>query len=612
MAKKIFETIQTASADMIDDDRERDTDLFDEVDKHWRSEDELPKSLKDLQWIRAVKSNDPHDELLAATRMFANKKEIIKFCPYDDSVKTHAVANKIEKALSWNMHQCNRRRKISVRWDFVLSSLKYNAIAAQLDYLPYKQKIKGIKSPHQKAMASFGDFNPILHHPRYVHASFSDGMLERVVTNRTVETQKMIDFWGKDKIKFTGDSIPDEITVYDFTGYVDGKLKRGVWFSNSADDVIGTKIIDPDTSDGDLDIDFIPWIISFGGTTLETDPRHLYNPLLYAVINSGQWHTQNIAKTLVLSEAISHAAAPRYSVSGPGAEEVVIDYGDPSGKIVLPPGVTANPMPPPAMDQALMQIAQMFTGEMDKSTVSGLIQGSSGLGGNAAFSTWNLVLQHNLSSILQYKEQSEFALAEFYTMMLLWPHSQGKELKGYGMENKDRGKSYVVTPQDFKPEDVHIEVELIPDLPTNRGQQANTAVMLHREFPIPAERLMEELGYSDPEGMMKKWYFERKLTALQSASERQKMGEVELALQIQGQQAMTAMQPQQQQQPQAPSGPTQQQAPAAGKPPGFEEQLQGEGMNPAEGGTPPQEFYPEGTRENQTGETADGQNVEEG
>ena len=579
----VFKDIRDLTDDMIETDSERDQGLFEEIDKAWRSEDELPDSIKDLEWIRQVKSTDAHDELLAATRMFANKKEIVTFNPYDDSVDAHSVANKIEKALRWNMHQCNRRRKLSVRWDFVLSSLKYNAIAAQLDYLPYRRKIKGIKTPRQEALESFGDFNAIVHHPQYVHAQFSDGLLERVCTNRTVSTQSLEDFWG-DRVSFDDET---EVTVYDFTGYVDGELRRAVWTGSNPTDP-GHVIINPDKKEGKLDLPFIPWVICFGTSTMESDPRHQYNPLLYSVINSDLLKTQNIVKTLVLSESIAHAAAPRYKISGPGAENVTVDYGDPSGALRRSP----------LMDETLLKFAALFQSEMDKGTVSGLLQGSQGLGGNAAFSTWNLVLQHNLAAILQYKEQAEFGLAELYTMMLLWCHSQGRPLWGYGTTKKDRGKKYEIQPQDYDPKKLHIEVELIPDMPTNRGQQVNTAVMLHREFNISEERLMEELGYGDPEELQKKRYMERKVDILRQADERRVLGQVDMDLQMQAQAAMT-------------QGQQTQQLPLPGGGPGFGSQLGGEGMNPAEGGTPPQAFFPEGTREEQMGTTRGEMAIEE-
>lgn len=46
------------------------------------------------------------------------------------------------------------------------------------------------------------------------------------------------------------------------------------------------------------------------------------------------------------SEAAAKAATPKMAIDGPGAEEVIIDYADPSGVVMLPAGSTIHSCSP--------------------------------------------------------------------------------------------------------------------------------------------------------------------------------------------------------------------------------------------------------------------------
>ena len=96
----------------------------------------------------------------------------------------------------------------------------------------------------------------------------------------------------------------------------------------------------------------------------------------------------------------------------------------------------------------------------------------------------------------------------------------------------------------------------------------------------PAEMAMEDLGITDTDAAQKQIIFEQFLKN-------------EIAILLQTEQAEAQMQQQmaaQQQQMEA----QQAQTPTAGLP-----MLQGQGMNPAQGGLPPAMFMPNATRENQ-------------
>ncbi len=118
---------------------------------------------------------------------------------------------------------------------------------------------------------------------------------------------------------------------------------------------------------------FLPWIARTGGTTLLRDPAHQCIPLLYSVYQSGQWDTQNILETLLTSEVIAYAAAPRLKVEGV-SDNVEVDYGEPGRMAHVPPGHKLESMDTPTMDTSLAQIADRVGQRIDKSTVPRILQ----------------------------------------------------------------------------------------------------------------------------------------------------------------------------------------------------------------------------------------------
>jgi hypothetical protein len=180
------------------------------------------------------------------------------------------------------------------------------------------------------------------------------------------------------------------------------------------------------------------------------------------------------------------------------------------------------------------------------------------------------------------------------------------------------GSEYVVAWDEIEPEAIYIKVELTPDVPTDRIQKINAAVLGVEKLGMSKERSMEEIGINDPQAELKQHYMELLTDAhmqnyilaqqleVQSQNEIQTQAEL-MQMQAQLQQAQQAQQFQMEQaqmgmgmkEAQGMMGP--QGVPGAG----------GQGMNPNMGGMPPQMMAPEATREGQTGRTRSGNNVAE-
>ncbi len=151
----------------------------------------------------------------------------------------------------------------------------------------------------------------------------------------------------------------------------------------------------------------------------------------------------------------------------------------------------------------------------------------------------------------------------------------------YGTAKNDIGEHYVIE-HDEIPEHIYLSVKLKPDVPLDRMQRANTAMLMVNAGIYSKERAMGDMGITDPDQVTEEMFFER-LTEARWQSMIDGMAEQrQMAMQ---QQQLAA---QQQQQLEA------QQTQLAGAP-------GGQGFNPAQGGGPPAEAAPGATREGVTG-----------
>jgi hypothetical protein len=163
-------------------------------------------------------------------------------------------------------------------------------------------------------------------------------------------------------------------------------------------------------------------------------------------------------------------------------------------------------------------------------------------------------------------------------------HYTKNNIVGYGKGKADLGQEYVIKWDEINPEKIYLSVELKPDVPLDRMQKANTAMMMVQAGIYSKERAMEDMGITDPESVMKEVTFDQLFQA-----------QIANIIQLQQQQTQMALQQEQiaaQQEQQLAMETLQNEMAGA---PG------GNGFNPAEGGLPPAEAAPGATREGVTG-----------
>lgn len=584
MAKEIHDIAK----EMIENDRRRDK-MFEAMDKMYRGEWALPKEVEKPDWIRKVTSTDPHDAIRAGTRVLTSLDERIKYYPLENTEDARRKANKVENALKWWLFNASRRRRTAIRRDFVMSALRYDEICAQVIFLPHHMKLiekLGGKDNRLKYVQRFGPFVISVHNPAAVHTRYSDFGPESVLHAAVHPIHEIVDLYGDaaEELKRAADMGSRYVTLYDYVDF-DRRLIWGYATEHP-------NPVPPDKGQNEIKIiddkhnlPFLPWICRVGGTTLETSSEHQRIPLLYSIYQTGQWETQNVIQTLVTSEVISYAASPRGKKMGPEPERIEVSSGEPGREVELEPGQDYQPLPPPQIDTALFQIEQFFAGAIEKSTVARILQGGS-IPSGTAFATLNLATLTAIGSLKPYKELAEMGIADVLTNMLQWTHywsEQDPQYKGAAAKVEDSIE--FVDTDDFDPENIYIEVELTPDVPTDRMQRINAARIAVDGLGLSRKAALEDIGVTDPEQEMEQ-------------SRREQMMDNKLLIRLQEEQTMSQMLQAQAMQPPAP-----QNEGLVG--------IGGAGFDPNQGGNPGAIAFPEATRETQSGMTRLGQDIQE-
>lgn len=630
------QSIVDLSRDMIEANRERD-ELFERVDNMVHLNYELPREVRHLAGVHKVTSTEPFDAVMAAVRVLSATGPLIKIQPLSGDRENIEQAETWEQVASWWFHNLNRRRGSTVLRDLVRSAVMYDEICVQTIYLPHQDRaLRALRGEAGQRAMRKGPFAFNVYNPRNVYTMHGDTGIEGVLLRRQVPAWKVVKFWGdraaglRDKLNMLQEDVGSTdafqtVTVYD---YIDDKT-RAVWVVPSEHNIY----MSPASTDAvDIvapmahELPFIPWISMVGGSNLEEEnTEHARMPMLYSVAQSDQWETLNVAETLVMSRALALAAKPAEQIEGPDPDSVETDYTDIGGRRIVPPGHSAQDLPPPQLDGGLLALADRVAQRVEASTVSRVLSGSAPA--SSSFSSLNLLTQTAVGAITPYKVLAEMALAEGVSQMFQWvAEVETEPIIAYG-SNRELGQ-VLIYPDELPVEHLYVEVQLEPDVPTDRLQRANTAQLLNN-LGYPSYRALEEAGVQDPKRAVREQMMEQlEQVELQNEIQRrqaQVQMEIEAAqrrqafqLQMEEQQILQEQAAQQQaaaqQQQQGgfqgdpglgvgvPAGPQPTFAPAGI--PGIE----GQGFNPAAGGLPPQLAAPgEGSSfEGQTFEDREG------
>jgi len=587
--------------------------LFDAMDQMFHGEYVLPGDLEYLDWIVKQVSTDPFDAINAGTKTLSTLDPKITYHPRMMTKANQERAGEIEQMLYWWLMNAGKRRKAGVIPDIVQSTLLYDTVAMRVTHLGYAQRIletHGLGSKVFKHYQRYGPFAIIVDNPRDVYPIETDYGLEAVLAVRTESLAKVQAFWG-DRAEGLTRAMKDnnspfaDVTVYDYQDLA----QRAVWAVPGSGDVPqraadreSHTILAPE----EHGLDFLPWIFRSGSTNLATSADKRLKPLLYSIYRTDQWLNQNLLNTTVFSEALATAAQPMTQITGATPETAVEeDWDVPGGERLVKAGHQVEEIPRRQLDQALTILGDRIQQAMNRSTGVRILQDADVPSG-AAFATLNLATQTAVGNLKPFKRLAEVALADVCEQMLLWVRQSDEPAYAFGGRPSNAGQQLMIEANEIDPAALYIDVELHPDVPTDRQARINGANMLIQQG-FPRARAWEELAIADPQQALQEGYQEQMEQAFISQEVQALLAEANARAQARVQQIMMAAQQQMQGPPQ--QGPPQQQGPPRRPPPQNGQSGPfpgGPGFSPPQGGQPPAVANPSGTREQVSGRDRQG------
>ena len=568
----------------------------------------LPEPLATFEYIRPFRSTKPYNSLRGARNALSNLEEDIHIHPVtvtkalengdDDSKDAKELANRWETVLKWQMRQANSR-KGNLRGDIVWSVSLYDEVINQGIHLPMQFKAKGTNKWREDAAYRYGEWAFPIANPQTIYIDHSDYMPEVVLSVSIKTAQAFLWSWpeapGVSLAKI--EDREKKYVEYDMVS----DAGRIVWFHEGPDadpEDPGEVVMGPEPWLTDLEgnqVPFLPWITTVGGTFVDLEAQHQRKPMLYPILQSEQWAMANIVGTLAFSERLTAAAQPKGVVTGPGAEDVAVDYTNPTYLIRLMTGQSYEQLTGIPLDRALMDILDRHEASIQEATVADVLVTGRPISGEQAFASFNLQIQQAIASLGGIKDTAQEQIRKNYEHMLLVAFYTGTDIVGYSAT----GDKYVIFSEDIDPDSIQMTVELKADVPADRVQRVTAAVTMARDLTYPTSRILKFLGESDPEGAMREYDFEQveradmagRIEMLQRKLSGQYDEEVQQAAQLMVQQLMEQQAAQAQQQagpaqqgPPSPNGAAPLPAPGPG----------GQEFNPAQGGLPPSVASPEG------------------
>ena len=570
---------------------------------------ELPAPLRQYPWVRMDMSTAPYNALRGGRAALSNLDEKLTVRPItvsseDETLGTKDVANEWEYTLSHIVDRAAKRRanfRGSVIWD----ALVYDEICAQIVHLPTQFKVAGPESNvREQAALRHGDWAIRLVNPQKLYVEYSDYMVERVLLVQRKTAQEIVDYWG-DAAKTIRNRItkkPEHASVvYCEFDYVDYE-QRYVWVAEEKSgipvDDKGVIILKPEpwlTDEKGVPVPFLNWICVAGGTQTEDAPEFQRKPMLFAVRQTEQWASANIMRTLQMSQTIAEYGAPRDIVTGPGGEDVEIDHGEPAGRMDLTAFQKYERIQALGLDPSFNEYTLKLEQEIQKASLSEVLVTGAPVGNIQAFAAYDMEVKTAVMSLGPWKNLGERFYDRLYETILLMAYYRAEDIVAYDTD----ANKYIIKWDDIDPERIQLETKLQPYIPTDQAQKVQTAIAMSQSLETPTRRILEWMGETDPEGLMREY----KIEQLDRAEMMGRLKRIEIMAsgEIERMAAQMAQGMMEQQAAEQGAGGGQQ-------PPGMGPQgipgVEGQVNNPAMGMPPPAIQSPAGnTRETQTGLT---------
>lgn len=454
-------------------------------------------------------SPGPHDKVLGAVRLmtatepnFALPKERNKAGVISQSDPLEQLAN-----LTWTRSNLTQQRK--VERDLALTGFLFDDMHIQIisTHELLKQAQSGQKSAPEnkkklweariKAAEMLSNYTPYLYeavNPMTGHALRSRYGIE--VYERTMDRKPWDIYaeWGERAKEYTDDKSLIPVKYHEQWDLVN----RIVWVEGKSTPIMcephGLPIMIFESTTGE-------------GTDLFPDVVRQREPLLYGVLKSGVWASQNVVLTAIMSNvnALINAGLV-FTQADKEDEPAVIEYDVIGNTTVIPPGAKLESLIKQIINPDSLKMLDILDQMFTKSTLYDQALGQP-ISGSDNFSMVSLLAQAGRLPLIGVKTKMELMLSSVQKKSMTW-----LRLRGQAYSTKtDTGNEINVKPDDI-PEYMEWKTTIEPDLPQDKMQMATLATTLTTgDDPIASHRWVREniVNIGQPREMQKEIWGEK-------------------------------------------------------------------------------------------------------
>lgn len=515
------------------------------------------------------------------------------------------TAEEFERIIEWYMWKAAQAGRKRFHSEALINACKYNKVCAQLEWTDdYSFCVK-------------------IYHPGAVVYEYGH-KLQWVSVINNVTAVSLVEHWsgyakpnwyekltkgdeiGKalKKIQELADDDPEQRMMY--VDYTDDQ-RRYIYCYPVGDERIDDSFgYDDDgkekkdliiIQDKKNELGFINWAIAEG----EGDP------LLAPLLKGGIYNRINEEESVLRSKAFRIAFEPMYIQHGRQDADMDIDYSGAQVVAKAPDGARIEKLNATPLDPAFAQLVAQDRNSMTNAVglaPSASLQASS----NVQHSTLQEQIKLRLSQLEPYKRITEQAFVQIAYLMFKWAKKKERILKGQVLYTKtsaavdkgnyQRGSEINILPDQINLDALYIECRILPNNDNDKLQITNQIAMLKQSgISIPDDEFIEMLYMGSPDVLRERYEKQEIRNAALQAKLKEIVSEVDMAMQmklaefnvgLQQQMQQVQMQAQQGTPPGA-QGAIPGQAPAQqGQPLPSDAMTQGQGMNAAGGGMPPQ------------------------
>ena len=594
--------------EMQQDNYERNK-LFRAIDKMVHNDWQLPEELDTIPDIRAVIDTTPSDALTSAAIALSTILPRFKLIPHGKSMSELKRSNDIEYALTNSFAGMNKRYR-NYLYDKVTSSLRYNMIVSYIDDMYFK--FNGVNDKRAKRAKRLGRFKGKVYPASRMYPIVDEDGVIDIGHIESFDAPSFIRKWRMEALADPARAPMINEALDDMELRLGGEMAQvqQMYYMDDEAVVVWARLTDSRQAEDVLnpeytlmyesnDLDFFPWSIEYGGSSIETSEKYKLNPLLAVLYHADSWENSNLVHSLGVSETIRRAREPRDVSFTRDGDAVRVDRED-GNTIAMRTGENFVKLSPSQADPMIDSYMAMIRDQMARTTGASILGDTATLKSDTPFATYSAMLQVALGRLDTNREMIARSCVQDAQIMAEWVEHSGigiEALRAEAGQYGAYGEAAAMAPGTFDAEHLYeaLSCDIKPKVPTDRQQDITAAIQLMTHFGYPQRQALEDVGIEQPELMMQEQrgelldqtVLQNHLQELQAETQlmiERKMQEMQIELQSQMQQGAgggeTMPAPENQ-------GPTDIANAAFGA-----GAVQGDGFNPAVGGISPLNAQP--------------------